>query len=681
MKKYFAVLGLSIIAIACAKEIQPVVSPVDPDPITFTSCFSKVLTNGAANEWELNDSISVFSLSNSAEAGVAVDANYIYYASKAGASTSFVPAKTSVSAADKYVAFCPASTQYPSKLNADTATGFAGAAAGAAVTDYRFMPVTVNSNYTAEVNPETRTAKISSEPYFYAVADTPATPGDAVSLTFKPILPILEFGFIGKGEIAKFTPAYADKSVDALGPQNSNWITAKGVFNPTTGVLTTTNTNANAFYKIVVTLSTPVKLSATEPTRFPIVVGRFNITKGLNIVFEDSRGHSFTKTIWTDKTVSGVTAEGQIVHLYQKVNVPYLVSDKESVPTFAAAGASSQVVLETTAGNWSVVSKPSWISLDKSEGANGTLTITAAKNGGLAREGEIVLGCTDGPRCYIAVSQEVAAASDNYKILKSGIEWTDSKIKYVVSTSMDTLAVVTNEFLGASNPVMVTKVYKPDFTGGIELTDAPVYVSADGSTISTSTPSGTVGDASYVDMVLVSPSGESNPLVKLNDRILTITGYKTLKTGNGTDITKISPSAKSTPAVVVGTDAAGKPFYIYNSYAVGASSDGTKSSYTPGFAPEGWSMLSQDDCTEIAAFVGNTTTNAFANFGACGLFTRNTYKLNGTATSQLAYMNTWTTIPDANKLKMWLIQSGKAPAYSSQALTAMFEVLLYKKIN
>lgn len=681
MKKHFAILGLSVLALACAKEAQPVLSSVESDTITFTTDFTKVTTNGAVNEWEAKDSISVFSLSNSAAAGVAIDNNIVYYTPDAGAVATFLPADKSASVADKYIAYYPKFLNHPSKLNEDASIGFSGVAVGDPVNDYRFLPVTVNSGYTASVNPATRKANINVGPYFYAVADAPQNSGDAIPLTFHPLLPMLEFGFIGKGTITEFTAAYADKATDVIGTDKSNWITAKGIFNPLTGVLTTTNSNSSAYHKIIVTMDKAVTLSATEPTRFPMTVGRFNITKGLNLIFKDAHGYSFTKTIWTDKTVSGVTTEGKPIHLYQKVNVPYLVADKETIPAFGSAGASAQLVLESTAGNWSVVSKPEWISLDKTSGADGaTLTVTATKNSNVEREGEIVLGCSKGPRCYIAVSQEGASASENYRILKSGIEWPASKIRYVISATGDTLAVVTREFLGSSNPVLVTKVYKTDFSGGVELGDDPFYISADGATMSSSTPSGTVGDAAYTDMVLVSPSGESNPLVKVENKIFTVNGYKTTKMGNGTDIPKVSPSAKSTPAVVVGTASDGGQFYIYNAYAVGVTSNGTKATFNEGFAPEGWSMVDSTTYGEIKTFIGNDT-NAYTTILSSGLFTRNTYKLNGTATSQLAYVNTWSTVPDANKLKMFMIQSGKAPSSNSQALTAMFEVLVFKKLD
>lgn len=675
MKKYLSILGMTLLFFSCQKELTAPLQNDDPEAIIFTSTFTKVLVDGDSSSWELSDSIGIFSYANTATSGQSVSANFQYKAGQAGASTTFSPAASSVTASDKYIAYYPYTKLYPNKLNAATSVGFAGSTAGVTpVTDYRHIPFGVNSGATMTVDPVTHKAPLSMQNFYYAQANAPASSTDPVVLTFKPVLPVLEFGFYGKGKIMAFTASYKDKATDVIGTDSSNWLTAKGIFDASTSTLITTNSSASAYCKINNTINGGTELNTTEATRFPLVVGRFKVTKGLNLEFTDDHGYKFSKTIWEGNTYSGVNGEGTCVHLYQKVNVPYLVADKDSLAEFAVAGGSKDIVLESTGGNWSLVSKPEWISLNSESGSTGaTVTVTAATNDGSARSGLVVLGCNNGPRCYIAVSQAAATVAEYYKITKSSIEWTSSKVKYILASNGDTLAVVTKEFLDKTNPGLSTVIYSKDFIDSLKVTGDCAYVcTADGSA-SLTEPSGTIGTAGYADMVLVAPSGEINPLVKVGVRLYTINGYKTTICGDGTELTVLSSAAASSArGVYKGTD-----YYLYTGYAVGASVSGSTAVYTEGFAPEGWSMIQANVWGYLQDFLGSDTS-AYNNFMTAGLYTRNSYKV---GPAQLGYINTWSTAVSGAKLKMLMIKPANAPSSSAQNLTAMFETIIYKRVQ
>ena len=224
------------------------------DGILFHAGFdTRVSTEAGVSTWQSGDNLSVFSRANGAAAGTSVSANVKYVTTDSGASADFVPDATGVEAANKYFAFYPYTATYASKLNADTDLGFAGAAAGASVTDYRFMPININSGATFEFDPATgESVSTNTKPSFYAIGDAPATPGDPIPLTFKPVLPLLELDLYGYGAFTQVEVMMTDKTTDVF--TQDNWLTGKGVLDLSTGQFKVTNYSNTAYHKLTVTL-------------------------------------------------------------------------------------------------------------------------------------------------------------------------------------------------------------------------------------------------------------------------------------------------------------------------------------------------------------------------------------------------------------------------------------------
>ena len=194
MKRLSIILSavLVLAATACTKqEMVKQLPAANEDGILFHAGFdTRVSTTEGVSTWQSGDNLSVFSRAAAAAAGASVSANFKYVTTDNGASANFVPDADGVEAADKYFAFYPYTATYASKLNAETDLGFAGAAAGADVTDYRFVPINVNTGATFVFDPTTgESVSTNTKPSFYAVGDAPATPGDPIPLTFKPVLP------------------------------------------------------------------------------------------------------------------------------------------------------------------------------------------------------------------------------------------------------------------------------------------------------------------------------------------------------------------------------------------------------------------------------------------------------------------------------------------------------------
>ena len=61
------------------------------------------------------------------------------------------------------------------------------------------------------------------------------------------------------------------------------------------------------------------------------------------------------------------------------------------------------------------------------------------------------------------------------------------------------------------------------------------------------------------------------------------------------------------------------------------------------------------------------------------LYSRNTWKLNGTAIADLGYYNDWSNAASSSKWTMLMVKPNTAPTTSAQNMTAMFEVRLIKQ--
>ena len=731
MKRSSIILSavLVLAATACTKQEMVKQQPAaTQDGILFHAGFdTRVSTTEGVSTWQSGDNLSVFSHASTSAAGTSVSANIKYVTSDAGASASFVPDAAGVEVADKYFAFYPYTPDYASKLNADNDLGFAGAAANDAVTDYRFMPINVNTGATFEFDPATgESVSTNTKPSFYAAGDAPATPGDPVHLTFKPVLPLLELDLYGQGAFTQVEIMMTDKATDVFA--QDNWLTGKGVLDLSTGQFKVTNYSNTAYHKLTVTLKEAdknyIELQGDKPMKMKLVVGHFNITKGLTLTFTKQGGGTIVRKIWADKTVKSVTDLGVAKHIRQGVNVvvPFISVSASSVSEFAAAGGTSEAVTVSTNVSWSIQSKPSWITPSASSGTGGaSITFTASANDGSARNGSVVLATPEGQTCSVAVSQagQAVVAGDYYRVSISDIDFTSSYIYDVKDVGGTLIARITKEYLGSTVDKQVVAVYPttsshlPDYTkglvaevtldggsapsgdihGGINLnakTMTPgnvvynagtsakittVWISADGSTIKTEQPAGTIAAATVSPFVLTSPSGENTSLVKLGSQIWTAEGYKSTKLGDGTDITAISSSSAPSENQNEYLIASGTGFtnaYLYSCYCV---KDGA-------LAPTGWSVPTNSQWnTGVGTYLGGTST--YANLrGPALMFARNGLYKNATAApALLGYACMWGSAASGSKWVMLLCKENTAPANTTQAMNRMFEVRLVQVIE
>ena len=720
MNKALTIFGALLLLAGCAKP-EADFTPAVPEggPVSFVASFdgTRVTTADGVNSWEAGDQISVFSCEEGAAAGVSVGTNVTYAAAASGPTSSFEPVGMSVAAAKKYHAVYPYSPEYPSNLNAAEATGFAGAKAADPVTDYRFVPIAVNSGVTFQVDPETGEAKaLNAAQYFWATADAPATQGDPVTFTFTPVLPLLEFDLYGYGTVRQIVVSFTDKDTDSYA--SDNWLTAKGVVDLSSGQFTTTNYSTSAFFKINVTLKESdekpyADLLGDKPVKLKITVGNFTVTKGLTLTFTDKDGAQFIKTIWAGSTVTTKGRAGKVKHILQGIDVPYVKASVASLAEFESAGGVSEAFTVSSTSAWSVKSKPDWISLSAGSGTPGaSVTAAAAANKGAARTGEIAFQNAEGNVCRVSVSQAeyVVTAAEWYSVDLGSVDFSASYIHDVTDATSAVIARITKEFLGATVNKQAVVVYPaptatPYYTRGLvaevtyengaaasgninggsvssdtmtpgDVVYTPgtsarlttVYVKADGSEIVTANPGGSVSAGGVSPFQLASPSGINHALVKIGNRIWTAEGYKTRKLQDGTDLNVVGATGGTSSTVA--TVAVDGDMYLYNASAMKA-----------GIAPSGWRAPTVAEWkTNLAAFLGGTST--YANMSATGaqLFSRNCFKKpNANAPSDLGYYNTWSNAANGEKWDMLLAKSGAAPSNSAQAMTAMFEVRLIKE--
>lgn len=731
MKKTLIVAFAALSLIGCQKQIaESVYFEQECEGISFLAGFdadSKVATEAGVNSWEAGDSISVFSAASGAAAGVSVGTNVVYKSAGAGTSVALKPSASSIAPSDKYYAFYPASAKYPAKLNAASGIGFDGVAASAVVSDYRFLPVTVNSGATFVVDPATGLGvTTNSSNYFYAAADAQGSGNTTISLNFKPLLPVLEFDLYGEGTVKTMVVAYTDKAKDPF--SNDNWLSAKGVADISTGAVTVTNYSSTAYHKLTVTLKESdevpyITLSKTIPARIKLHVGRFNVTKGLTLTFTDKDGNTFTKAIWADKTVCSQTDDGKCKHIRQGINVPYVSASTASAAFTVNGGTYGMTV--NSSSSWSVKSKPEWITLTPDSGsASSDVVITAAQNESGARNGNIVLKSAEGAVCSIAVSQEayVPNAADFFSVDISSIDWTVSSVHDVKDAASNVIARITKEYFGKTVNKQGIVVYpapsgKPDYSAGLvaELTldggsavsgnvhcgtvnantadpagviysagtsaaVGIVYVKADGTEVYASNPatgSQSVSAGSPDPVVLVS-NVKSHGTVKVGNLVWLAEDYKSTKFADGTDISVYAASdaywnANDKTVTVYEKD--GITHYMYTGNAIGY--DGTSFTGGSAFAPAGWRLCTRDEYkTSLLGFVGT-----YANLTGQSLFgaTSNmkaTKSSNKVAVGALNYTNTWTSTPNAAKGYMCGMKPDGSTVDSAQAATASFSVRL-----
>lgn len=658
MKKIIAISGAALmIFAACNKNDMP--SSLDPSDsglvfmASVESPQSKVLTSAGKSTWEEGDEISLFSVAAGAEAGVAEGVNVIYRAASAGATTEFVQVDELVGRSDKYYAFFPASPSYV-KLNANESIDFGGAANGAEVTDYRFMPVAINSGTSAaagvECTYDAETGKVSTNqtPYFYASAVAPSEEGEPVNLVFKPILPVIEFGLKGKGTVKNMVVEYADKETDELDNDSNKWLTGKGVFNLSTGVFTTTNTASPAYGRLYVDLKSTdndyIQLNNETPIYFQLVVGRFEITQGLKLTFTDKDGNEFEKIIWTDKTYKGMSDAGNPKFISQVVNVPYKEVEEEG----------GDVEYDPEAYYEVDMAKIDWT-------ASYVHNVTAGENV-MAVITKEFFGATVNKQGVVA-----------YKAAAGAADYTDGK---VLQVTLDGDAAPTGDVHGGSLSAWTTAAASVTYTAGMSPAIEKIYVKGDGSEILTAAPSAEVLEAELVPYILTSTSGQEHPLVKIGNRFWTACSYKTTKQIDGTSLTEITTGRAPASGSVVYTSES-KGIWLYNGNALGFNASDDK--FTNKIAPEGWTLPTMDDWKSyLPNFLGNTTM--YDNMSTALLFDRLPYIVKTNATiKQLAYYGIWSCEPTTDKMHMLKCDPNTAPTSSAQSYLNMFETRLVSK--
>ena len=651
MKKIFAICGSALMMFACTKNMIEVQGPdAASSELTFVASMeapqTKVATSQGKSTWEAGDKISVFSVAADADAGVSVSTNVVYKTFEGGAAVEFVADGNSVAASNKYYACYPDKPAYPSNLKASDKIAFEGVTAGTAVTDYRFMPITVNSGETVTYDPATGKTTSDENPSFYAIADAPAA-GQPVNLVFKPILPVIEFGLKGKGTVKSMMIAYADKSTDVLDNDANKWLSGKGVFNLSTGELTTTNTSSSGYFKYTVTLKSTetgdyIQLDPENPVYFQISVGRFEVTKGMTLTFTDKDGNTFEKTIWTDKTYKGVSDEGKPKFISQVVTVPHkevVEVDKDSYYEVDMTNVdwTKSYVHHVTVGEGSLV-------------------------GVITKE---FFGATQNKQGIVAYPAPEATA-----------DYTKGS---VLEVTLDGDAAPAGNVHGGSLSAWTTHAADVVYTAGTSAPVSKIYVKGDGSEILLAAPAGEVKTAVLVPYTLTSTSGEVHPLVKIGERFWTACSYKTTQMlGNKaiTQMTDITIGAPQTWAHGLYIDG---DKWLYNTVVLGINNS-SKPTYTNKIAPEGWTLPSLSDWTEdLADYLGGTSS--YANMSKALLFYRNSWQINGTTYKDLGYYCSWSceAVANAKKMYMVLCKPDDVPNKSGQDWHRMYELRLVSK--
>lgn len=645
MKKIFAIFCAAAMLFACTKEMNDASSFAEGG-LKFKASIetpTKVATTQGKSVWEAGDDILLYSVATGAEAGVSLGGTLVYTTAAGGATAEFAPVGDATPSGDKYYAYHPAYDKYPSDLKAADAIGFAAVAKDAPVTDYRFVPVTVNTGIEFEYDPETGVAKsTNSYPVFYASADAPKQAGQAVELTFKPVLPVIELGLKGYGTVKSVVIAYADKTTDALDNASNKWLTGKGVLDLSTGVLTTTNTSSSGYFKMTATLTTKggqayVELNPETPIYFQMPVGRFEVTKGLTLTITDKDGEVTTKTIWADRKVSGMSENGKCKFISQVINLgsaPVQNADYYEVPMSSI--------------DWT----KSYVHHVKDANDNTIAVVTKE-----------FFGATVNKQGVVA-----------YPAPSNAADYTAGKVMQV---TLDGDAAPSGNVHGGSLCAWTTAAAEVAYTAGTSAAVETLYVKGDGSEISFEAPSAGAVTGKVEPYILTSTSGQDHPLVKIGNRFWTACGYKTTKMVGGKDITQMAAGDAAPTGYAHGfyIDEE-KDVWLYNAIPLSFSNKDA-SVYTNKIAPEGWTLPSEEDWkTDLANYLGEKSS--YDNMPKALLFTRHTYKYAGTTMSQLTYYNTWScTTTGANKKAFMLMcKSGAAPTTKAQALTSMFELRL-----
>lgn len=639
MKKYLYLAAL-VLAAACAKETPAPTNVTGEVSFVCSIDQTKISADKGKSSFDALDQISVFSVDNS---GSIVSGNVAYKTTAGGATASFgFDDTTPLTPSDKYYAYFPISKQYPNNTTADEGTGFPGATAGDPVTDYRYMPITVNSTATVVIDPATgKTVSNNSVKHYYATGLAPANADDPVALQFKPVLPLLEFSIYGSGTVKSVKIELADKT-DGNKADNT-WMSAKGIFDMSTGTLTTTNFSNSAYPAITVSLSDGtngyVTLDDTTPINFQITTGRFHAVHGLKLTFKDKDDNECVKNIWASRDVN-MFEGGVCKHIHQPLDV-YL------------SGYSSKV--NTADVDWS----KSYIHYIK--GYGGTIV------GAITKE---YLGCGVDKQAIVA-----------YPANAGVVDYTNGT---VLEVTLDAGAAPAGNIHGGTVNAYTMDNTAVAYTAGSSAAISTFYVK-DGAIYLTK-PVGGEFNATIDPYILTSLSNIDHKLVKIGNKVWTAEGYKTLIKNNtqayGT-VFEISSASPAAYGAVAYDNTAG--IYLYSGGACSFANNDA-AAYTSRLAPSGWDLPSMAEWkTDLNGWLGGVAS-AYGNMTVCLLFDRTCYKYTGSTTgalSNLGYYSTWSkeSAGSGKKAQMLLSKSGAALANSAQSISVLFEARILKTLE
>lgn len=303
MKKYILISSMFLLAAACSDKESPIMEVIDNVEFTASITTTRTSLSSGATSWNSGDRIGIFSREASAALGVSESENIPYYATSSSATSGFSKVGESVKASDVYLAKYPYSSSD---------------------TDYRAVAVEAPYLQKFVVNGSTGLSVPEVFPPLVGSGLAEDAIGGIVPLTFTPILPVLEFGFTGSGNLEGVEVELLGDLVERAG---CRFMSGSASVDLSSLSLTADEPGENAS-KVKISFVTDedaptvATLSAT-PLRVQLLVGRFTASEGLKLTFTYSGGEQVSKTVWSGKTISMYNSvESQNRHIYQEISVP-----------------------------------------------------------------------------------------------------------------------------------------------------------------------------------------------------------------------------------------------------------------------------------------------------------------------------------------------------------------------
>lgn len=326
---------------------------------------------------------------------------------------------------------------------------------------------------------------------------------------------------------------------------------------------------------------------------------------------------------------------------------------------------------------WTAYAPASWISTT----VNGNkLTVSMSENQGDSRRSSYILIQNNGlslKRIFVSQASSVPPVPEYYRISIPEVDWSKSRIFYATNENADTIAVLTRELSGRLAGTAAEFLYpysggKADFSKGTKSESDCFWIKKDGSAFYTANPASRFDavETAALKVLGLKSDVKMHGSVKVGDQIWLMEDYKTTTLADGTPIDIYYEGDKfwtaGSKAIAI-YNAGGVDHYLYTGYCL------------DGFAPEGWSLPTQEDYLQtLLLYVGSfESLTGVSQFGA----TLN-YKCtnsSGAKFTALGYTNTWTCNPNGAKMYMVGLKPDGGNVNSAQALTGCFAIRLIKK--